>query len=114
MDSTRGFLPAKDPLARLPSEFRAWDRLAAELPKLLTTTRIRSELAVLPKFPIAKLKTEAQLERAMMILSYLGHAYVWGEAVPTALLPANLAVPWHAVAKKLGRPPVLSTRRGSS
>jgi indoleamine 2,3-dioxygenase len=105
---SRGFLPDKDPLARLPAEFKGWDRLAYELPKLLTTTRIRSELAVLPKFPLAKLKTEAQLERAMMILSYLGHAYVWGEAVPTAQLPATLAVPWHAVAKKVGRPPVLS------
>lgn len=108
MDPARGFLPPKDPLARLPPEFREWERLAYGLPKLLTTTRIRSELAVLPKFPMAKLKTPAQLERAMMILSYLGHAYVWGEAVPTDHLPAALAVPWHAVAKKVGRPPVLS------
>ncbi|MGH8630905.1 MAG: hypothetical protein ACREU7_09105, partial [Burkholderiales bacterium] len=102
------FLPDKDPLVRLPPEFKAWDRLASDLPKLLTTTRIRSELAVLPKFPLAQLKTEPQLERAMMVLSYLGHAYVWGEAVPAAQLPAALAVPWHAVAKKVGRPPVLS------
>lgn len=108
VDPVRGFLPAKDPLARLPAEFREWERLAYGLPKLLATTRIRSELEVLPKFPLARLKTEAKLERAMMILSYLGHAYVWGEAVAADHLPAGLAVPWHAVAQKVGRPPVLS------
>ena len=43
----------------------------------------------------------------MMILSYLGHAYVYGK--PTLQkIPAILAVPWHEVATKLGRPPVLS------
>src|SRR5438105_3015035 len=70
MDSARGFLPAKDPLARLPPEFKFWDKLAYDLPKLLATTRIRTELAQLPKFSVSKLKTEAQLERAMMIFSY--------------------------------------------
>ena len=44
----------------------------------------------------------------MMILSYIGHAYVWGAKPAATSIPAVLAVPWHRVATKLGRPPVLS------
>ena len=44
----------------------------------------------------------------MLLLSYLGHAYVWSGARPATILPARIAVPWHAVAQRLGRPPILS------
>ena len=44
----------------------------------------------------------------MVLLSYLGHAYVWSGEAPALQIPSNLAVPWHAVASTLGRPPVLS------
>jgi len=44
----------------------------------------------------------------MVILSFIGHAYVWGEKETVSLLPSSLAVPWHQVARMLGRPPVLS------
>jgi indoleamine 2,3-dioxygenase len=44
----------------------------------------------------------------MVLLSYFGHACVWGDAEPVDTLPAPIAVPWHAVAERLGRPPVLS------
>jgi indoleamine 2,3-dioxygenase len=44
----------------------------------------------------------------MMLLSYFGHAYVWGEPTPATRIPASIAVPWYAVAQRLGRPPVLS------
>ena len=44
----------------------------------------------------------------MLLLSYLGHAYVWGGARPACVLPARLAIPWYRVALEQGRPPVLS------
>jgi indoleamine 2,3-dioxygenase len=44
----------------------------------------------------------------MTMLSYIGHAYVWGVREPAHTLPAVLAVPWYRVAQRLGRPPVLS------
>lgn len=44
----------------------------------------------------------------MVLLSYLGHAYVWGGSRPASVLPESVAVPWHDVAERLGRPPVLS------
>lgn len=43
-----------------------------------------------------------------MILSFLGHAYAWGEAAIVTSIPACLARPWFQVAKRVGRPPVLS------
>ncbi len=44
----------------------------------------------------------------MTLLSYLGHAYVWRGPRPAEVLPKVLAIPWHAVSRQLGRPPVLS------
>jgi indoleamine 2,3-dioxygenase len=44
----------------------------------------------------------------MMILSFLGHAHVWGETEIVTTIPACLAVPWYQVSQLLGRPPVLS------
>jgi indoleamine 2,3-dioxygenase len=45
----------------------------------------------------------------MRILSFAGHAYVWEVPdQPVATLPPQLSKPWHEVAQRLGRPPVLS------
>jgi indoleamine 2,3-dioxygenase len=45
----------------------------------------------------------------MRILSFAGHAYVWEVPdQPAATLPPQLAKPWHEVAQRLGRHPVLS------
>jgi indoleamine 2,3-dioxygenase len=63
--------------------------------------------ALLP-ISIESLTTEPELERAMILLSYFGHAYVWGEMPPSSRLPAGIAVPWYAVSGQLGRPPILS------
>ena len=104
----RGFLPSTDPLQKLPDAFAAWEQAAGELPKLLVSDRIRSLLERLPLLDPSALSTKAQKERAMMLLSYLGHAYVWGESAPLEELPEVIAVPWHKVAGELGRPPVLS------
>lgn len=108
LDVTRGFLPAKDPLVHLPSTFAAWEEVASNLPKILVGGRIEPILTNLPPFAWDKLHTEDELERAMVILSFLGHAIVWGNPEPRARIPARLAVPWHEVARRLGRPPVLS------
>jgi indoleamine 2,3-dioxygenase len=108
VDPQRGFLPTSDPLTQLPPAFTAWEEVGQELPKLLVAGAVRRAIEQLPLLKIAALQGEQQLERAMMLLSYFGHAYVWGEATPATHLPASLAVPWYAVAQRLGRPPVLS------
>ncbi len=103
-----GFLPEKAPLHSLPAAFDAWEHLAQKLPKYLMSDRFRGYVDQLPPFPVDLLTTEEEIERAMVVLSYIGHAYVWQGAKAADRIPAVLAVPWHAVATKLGRPPVLS------
>lgn len=104
----RGFLPPQDPLRRLPSIFDEWETVALNLPKLFASDCLRRTLEDLSPFPLEAIVTDRERERAMTMLSYLGHAYVWGEARAARVLPKSLAVPWHAIATSLGRPPVLS------
>lgn len=108
IDCERGFLPSQDPLIPMPPELGGWVEIANKLPKLFVAGQVRQAVNAMPVIDTVCLKTKAELERAMVAFSYIGHAYVWSEAEPPQFLPASLAVPWHAVAKKLGRPPVLS------
>lgn len=109
IDTVRGFLPSEDPVTTLPSALSEWDSYAYDLPKLLVSGRIRHFLRGMPLLdPTPHLQTEGQWRRAMQALSYLGHAWVWGESHPPEALPENIALPWYTVAQHLGRPPVLS------
>jgi indoleamine 2,3-dioxygenase len=108
LDSKRGFLPLQDPLNRLPQAFDAWEDAATTLPKLFASDHTRSTLEALPPFPLDAISQDRERERAMVLLSYLGHAYVWGGPQPAEVLPQRLAVPWHTIASSLARPPVLS------
>ncbi|MCE5294733.1 MAG: indoleamine 2,3-dioxygenase, partial [Chlamydiales bacterium] len=67
-----------------------------------------STIEHLPEFPVDKLENDKEQERAMQILSYIGHAYVWGHKEPPQSIPAILAKPWYEVATKCNRLPVLS------
>jgi indoleamine 2,3-dioxygenase len=104
----RGFLPVQDPALSLPRGFEVWDELAHELPKRLLAGNVRRTLGGMRVLSAESVPTGSALRRAMVVLSYLGHAYVWGESEPADHVPAAIAVPWSAVAKRLGRPPVLS------
>lgn len=104
----RGFLPPQDPLVRLPREFDAWEDIGQRLPKLFLSDHLRQTISALPPFSVEAITDAREQERAMVLLSYLGHAFVWGGEKPATVLPARLAVPWHRIALTLGRPPVLS------
>jgi indoleamine 2,3-dioxygenase len=104
----RGFLPPQDPLRRLPDAFAEWEQIVGDLPKLLMTDQLRGIVDGMSMLEARPLRTRAETERAMMLLSYIGHAYVWGGKEPATRLPSTLAVPWHALGMRLGRPPVLS------
>lgn len=109
LSETRGFLPHTDPLKSLPqSEFAEWERVGQNLPKYLAALSLRKTVNTLPEFRAELLASDEQLKRAMVILSFIGHAYVFGEKPVVDRIPAVLAKPWYEVAKKLGRPPVLS------
>src|ERR1700739_1055343 len=103
-----GFLPLQDPLPRLSKVFDAWEEAAIGLPKLLAADQVRRTIPRLPSFPVEAINNDRERERAMVLLSYLGHAYVWGAPRPALILPAVLAAPGYHGAESLGRPPVLS------
>lgn len=106
-DLSHGFLPSSDPIESLSDHFYNWETFVHILPKLFLSETFRQDVLSLPDFDVNALKTEAEFERAMLILSYLGHAYVW-HGKPSDRLPAKLAQPWMKVADHIGRPPILS------
>jgi indoleamine 2,3-dioxygenase len=108
MSEDRGFLPHWDPIDQLPPWFSAWDEMGRELPKLLMTDQLRPALEKMPILDFSQLDSRPDRERAMMLLSYFGHAYVWGGGEVAKRLPASISIPWFRAAEYLGRPPVLS------
>jgi hypothetical protein len=78
-DPKRGFLPAEDPLTALPAALSPWEQLAAQLPKFLVTEHLSPTLDKLPPLDISPLMDFQQRDRAMLLLSYLAHAYVWAD-----------------------------------
>ena len=105
----QGFLPP-DPLDQLPDS-PMLIQIGQELPKLLSARRVRQfideQRQLLPSIPATW--QDRDYRAAMRIFSFAGHAYVWeAPEQPAAALPAQLAQPWHDIAVKLGRPPVLS------
>lgn len=105
----QGFLPEEEPITNLPPYFSEWEELAKQLPKLLVSQHLRALISQLPPLDIARFNEGAEIERMMMLLSFLGHAYVWqaGEA-PATSLPHNFAQAWYDVALLLDRPPIMS------
>jgi indoleamine 2,3-dioxygenase len=116
ISAERGFLPEENPLLSLPPYYQAWDQLGSQLPKLLVkgSRHVRAAVAGLPVLDTVHLDNRPQVERAMVLLSYIAHAYVWCDADGSAsganlvdTLPACVAVPWYQVSRKLGRLPCL-------
>jgi indoleamine 2,3-dioxygenase len=105
----RGFLPS-DPCETLP-DCSTLNHLGHEMPKLLSARQIRrfidEQLSLLPSIPSGWREDECRA--AMRVLSFASHAYVWETpGQPAVTLPSQLAQPWHEIAQKLDRPPVLS------
>ncbi len=108
VDPERGFLPEHDPERALPAPLALWQEFASELPKRLAAQRVRAAVRSLPRFELAALRSPAEERAAMRVLSFVAHAFVWGGAVPEPALPQQVAAPWCALARRLGRPPILS------
>ncbi len=103
-----GYLPAHDPAQSLSAGNEEWDQFGKDLPKLLMGINFRKRVQALPKFNIDKLNGEAEIQRAMLILSYIGQAYQWSDNEAATVMPQVLAKPWYEVGKLVGRPPILS------
>jgi indoleamine 2,3-dioxygenase len=107
VNSNRGFLPIEDPLECLPSEFETWEYIAAEVPTLLMTSKLRSTLEKLKPLDTSRLESEPYLRRAMLVLGVFASAYVWGESQSAITIPKGIAIPLWEMAEKIGLPPIL-------
>lgn len=111
MSAERGFLCSYNAAdVALPSELAAPEQAARDLPRTMLTGRVRSYLKLLPVLDLKTFCADAsdpQLRSAMVRYSFMVQAYVWGEPDAPKSLPASLAVPIWALAKRLGQQPLL-------
>jgi indoleamine 2,3-dioxygenase len=102
-----GFLPNKISTI-LSNEFDDIEYLANNLPKILANNQIESEVLNLDiEKDISDLSID-ELERAMLLYSYIGHGYIWGGTSIEKVIPKNISKTWYKISQKLDRPPILS------
>ena len=110
------FLPKKPPIRRYSSQKKSLlkiNEIASHLPKLLLTNKVQTTIKKLNKSSLSvdyliKHKKEKQIRLAMVHLSFIAHAYIWGGNKPKKILPEVIAKPWVQLSEYLGRPPILS------
>ena len=109
-----GFLGTHEPLKSFTTpcnSLKNLENIATEIPKLLLTGSLQKQINNLDTnaFCIdAVVEDSANLNLAMNFLSFLSHAYIWGDNEPHDKLPQVLAAPWVKAARILERPPILS------
>ena len=102
-----GFLPNKISTL-LSNEFDDVEHIAKNLPKILANNQIEDEVLNLEtEKDISNLSID-ELERAMLLYSYIGHGYIWGGTSIEKVIPKNLSKTWYKISQKLDRPPILS------
>ena len=110
------FLPTKPPLKNFSTNKKSLhniSQIASELPKLLLTNKVQSKINNLSKNSFSvncliKNKKVREINLAMAQLSFIGHAYIWGDSKPQNILPEVISSPWVKLSQYLGRPPILS------
>lgn len=111
-----GFLPTVPPLREYINTNDSLSRIqeiASSLPKLLLTDRLDRTIQSLSDDSlnvdcIIRENSEAEIQLAMVHLSFIAHAYILGGAEPKQFLPKAIAEPWVRLSEILHRPPVLS------
>ncbi|RUS18976.1 Indoleamine 2,3-dioxygenase [Endogone sp. FLAS-F59071] len=104
-----GFLPEESPLQRLPDPyFEPWETVIQDLESLLRTENLRERIDELPILDVDRVTTQAERQRAFLVLAMLSHSYVWGKQhkAISDKLPRCLSVPWARLATRLGMYPV--------
>jgi indoleamine 2,3-dioxygenase len=105
-----GFVPLEGLMECLPPSHVAVEDLVQrpELPEAIRSFVLREKVAAFPSNLDFMTLTTAQLRRAMVILSFVAHAYIWGNemATPLSELPKQLAVPLVQIGGLLGIAPL--------
>ncbi|KAI1858652.1 hypothetical protein JX265_010745 [Neoarthrinium moseri] len=102
-----GFLPPNPPLTTLPSTYYApWEDIANNLPLLVREQRLRKVIRKLPVLETNRLQSRQEYERAHTVLSFLLHAYVWGDEDVATVVPPPLSIPFTRICQVLDLPTV--------
>ena len=102
-----GFIP-NEICEKLPSGFDDIEKLASDLSKVLANEQIVVRVDQLESDKDISKLNSSELERAMLLYSYIAHAYIWGKKEVENIIPAQLSLTWFAISEKLERPPILS------
>ncbi|MEK9650493.1 MAG: tryptophan 2,3-dioxygenase [Gammaproteobacteria bacterium] len=109
-----GFLGSHEPLKTFSIKSSSLNRLediAKEIPKLLLTGSLQKSIKAMGVNDLCideVIEDELNLNLAMNFLSFISHAYMWGDKEPNEVLPKVLAGPWVKASTILQRPPILS------
>ncbi|TFK08209.1 interleukin-20 receptor subunit beta-like [Platysternon megacephalum] len=103
-----GFL-LPNPLSELPAPYGPWMEIANNLPHLIQSHQLRSQVYKMPQLSSQHLKGHREQHLAHLALSFITMGFVWqgGEEETVKLLPRNLAVPYWEISQMLGLPPIL-------
>lgn len=105
LSESHGLMPTKPPPLNSPPGYEAWDEMAASLPELFRTVRVRQALRELPVLSAAEEDLpDEYLLRASVIMSMLAHAYHRVEADPPRQpMPEGVQLPWEQITRRLNR-----------
>lgn len=107
LSQTRGFLPDRLPLTRLPDPYyNKWEAIVANLQALILSRRLRGVVDRLPVLSTIGLEDDAEWRRAYSLLGFMAHGYVWGGDEPADTLPPSISVPLLEISARLEMPPV--------
>ncbi|KAM7080867.1 LOW QUALITY PROTEIN: indoleamine 2,3-dioxygenase 2-like [Ciconia maguari] len=100
----------KEGLTELPAPYGPWMEIAHDLPQLIASRQLRSQVHQMPQLSARHLRGREELHLAHLVLSFITMGYLWqeGEEGTVKVLPRNLAVPFWDVSQALGLPPILS------
>jgi indoleamine 2,3-dioxygenase len=119
----RGFLPPQDPIETIVTQNPNYasleatlENLSVTLPSLVEERRVREELVAQLRNVAGKYDElwaihngDAWAERVMLLYSYFASAYLYAKHEnPATRIPKEIAIPLNSIAKRVGRPPILS------
>lgn len=112
LSGVTGFLPEQEPLGRLPNYYLIWEETLDNLTELIKTKKLRIDVERWQCLQLSSssLTSERHWQRAFVVLSFVGQAYIWMNGVEDtpSRIPKALAKPWWEVSEHLGIPPVAS------
>ncbi|KAJ6786893.1 hypothetical protein PWT90_00035 [Aphanocladium album] len=107
LSAKHGFLPNELPLARLPDPYyNKWEAIAANLPALILSRRLRGVIDRLPLLDTIGLEHDAEWRRAYSLLCFVTHGYIWAGDSPADRIPSQISIPLLTISHRLEILPV--------